>query len=351
MLRVVVICLLCSATLLGQAARADDDEAAPAASDGINQLVDAVQGGGSFKIRATAAVALGRLGDPRVVPVLAEVVRSDDSYAVRAAAAAALGRLNNASGIPALFEALHDNDEYVRNEVNDALDRFHTAAHLFAFREALHSDDALIRLAAVRAYGDVMRDPGASPGIAGFVIDALGDDDEAVVAAAETAVSAVAHERAVPLLVGGLTNPAAGVRSACARLIEKRADASAVDPLIALIVDTDQPLDVRRPARAALKRHSEYIKPGRYSPDVAGDPANPERVKALRVIAALGDPRALPLVERFLKDSDPALRIAGAQAAADLGGPKVRAYVEQASAKETDPRHKRNLEIILRSMR
>ena len=348
---VVIICslVLSSSALHAPAARADDEEA-PASSDGINRLVEAVQGGSSFKVRATAAVALGRLGDPRVVPVLAEVVRADDSYAVRAAAAAALGRLNNVSGIAPLLEALHDEDEYVRNEVNDALDRFHSAPHLFAFREALRSDDAVIRLAAVRAYGDVMRDPDASAGIAAFVIDALGDDDEAVAGAAETAISAVAHERAIPLLVGGLSNPAAGVRGACARLIEKRADPRAVPALIAIIVNTDEPEDVRRPARAALKRHLEYVDVGRFSADAA-NPAHPERLTSLRVIAAVGDQRAVPLVESFLKDADPTVRIAGARAAVDFGGPKVRGYVEQASARETDPRQKRNLDNLLRWMR
>ncbi len=340
MLRVVVVASL----LVSLAARADEQD------DALARLVEAVQDASSFKIRATAAVALGRLGNPRVVPILAEVARSDDSYAVRAAAAAALGRMNDVSAVGPLFEALHDSDEYVRHEANDALDRFHTPTHLLAFREALSSDDAVVRLAAVRAYGDVVRDPLASAGVASFVITALGDDDETVAAAAETAISAVAHERAVPLLIGGLGDGAAGVRSACARLLEKRADPRAVNPLIALIVSTDEPEDVRRPARSALKRHLEYVDVGRYSADAA-DPSKPERVTALRVIAALGDQRTLGLVESFLKDSDPTVRVAGARAAVDFGGPKARGFVEQASAKETEPRQKRNLENLLRSMR
>ena len=345
MVRVVVTCVF----LVSVAAWADDDSP-PAASDGLDRLVAVVKSGSSFKVRATAAVALGRMGDPRVVPVLAEVMHSDDSYAVRAAAAAALGRVNDISGIAPLLEALHDNDEYVRNEVSDALDRFHGAAHLFAFRDYLQSDDPLLRLAAVRAYGDFMRDPQSSVGVAAFVVNALGDDDETVAAAAETALSSISHERAVPLLVSGLGHSAAGVRASCARLVEKRRDPRAVAPLSAIVLSTDETEDVRRPARAALKAHIEFVDVSRYALDAA-DPQKVERTHALRLIAAVSDPRALPLVELFLRDTDPTLRMAGARAAVDFGGPKARSFVEQASAKEPDPRQKRNLENLLRWMR
>lgn len=354
MRRVVVITCLFAAVFSAVAsneARADDDEAAaPASSEGINRLTDALQGGSSFKVRATAAVALGRMGDPRAIPVLATAIKEDDSYAVRAAAAGALGRLSDPGAVAPLIDALHDTDEYVRNEADDALDRFHNAAQLYSFRDALRSDDPVARAAAVRAYGDVMREPGASAGIAAFVINALGDDDEAVATAAETAVSAIAHERAVPLLVDGLVNGASSIRGACARLIEKRADPRAVEPLIALVTDTDEPEDVRRPARAALKRHLEYLDVNRYAA-AATNVADPNRLTSLRVLAVLADSRASALIDAALKDADPTVRIAGARAAVDLGGPKTRQLLEAASSKETEPRQKKQLELILRSYR
>ncbi len=348
---VVVTALLLALTQLGAAsARADDDDAqAPASSEGFMRLVNAVQGGSSFKVRATAAVALGRMADTRAIPVLAQVIKDDDSYAVRAAAAAALGRLNDAAAVPPLLDALHDGDEYVRNEANDALDRFHTSAQLFAFRESLRSDDAVLRLAAVRAYGDVMREPAASAGISSFVINALGDDDDAVAGAAEIAISAVAHERAVPLLIDGIVNGGSAVRGACARLIEKRADPRAVEPLISVIVDTDEPEDVRRPARAALKRHVEYLDVSRYVADAASADVT-VRQRAVRVLAALGDAKAPGLIESFLRDADAATRIAGARAAVDFGGPKAKQALETATLKETEPRQKRQLELLLKSM-
>ena len=86
------------------------EPSAPAASEGLDRLVGALQSGASFKVRATAAVALGRMGDARALPPLSEAVRGDDSFAVRAAAAAALGRLGDPAGLPTLFVALHDRE-------------------------------------------------------------------------------------------------------------------------------------------------------------------------------------------------------------------------------------------------
>src|SRR5688500_2123586 len=156
--RFLLVAAALSLAVHGAAARADDDElSTPTGGDRVPKLVEALRGAASFKVRATAAVALGRLADPRAAPALAETLRTDGHYAVRVAAASALGRLPTPAGIPSPLEALHDTDPFVREEARGALEPFHTAESVFAFREALQSDDALARLAAVQAYGDVLR--------------------------------------------------------------------------------------------------------------------------------------------------------------------------------------------------
>lgn len=328
----------------------DVDQAGPASSEGLNRLVDALQSGSSFKVRATAAVALGRMQTVDAVSPLSAALRRDDSYAVRAAAAAALGRLGEMSALPGLFDALHDREPLVRTEAREALVRFHKPEYLLAFRDALRADDALVRLAAVRAYGDTLRAPEASVGIASQVVNALGDVDEDVVAAAELAISSLPHDRAVPMLVDGLEHGGSSVRAGCARLLTKRSDPRAVAPLEALIVDTDQPESVRAPARAALRTAAEYV-------DVttrlaaAGDATSPERKNALRILAVLGDGRAMGLIEKALKDSDPAIRTAAARAAVDMGDDRAKKALNDAVSRETDPRQKRQLELLLKSLR
>jgi HEAT repeat protein len=91
----------------------------------------------------------------------------------------------------------------VRESASTALQQFHTPDRVYAFRDALADEDAVIRLAAVRAYGEVLR---TSPSVAPLVITALGDDSDAVRAAAETSIASVPHERAVPYLVQALAS-------------------------------------------------------------------------------------------------------------------------------------------------
>ncbi len=322
----------------------------PTASLDMSRLADALRSSESFKVRATAAVQLARLGDPRAATPLADALRTDEHYAVRAAAAGGLGRLAQLESIPALLTALHDADDFVREQANGALDRFHTPAAVLAFRDALSSEDPVWRLAAVRAYGDVLRENGS---VAPFVIGALGDDDPAVARAAETAVSDVAHERAVPMLVGALQASSSPVRAAAARLLQKRADRSAVEPLVALVASSEEGEEVRSEARAALKAHVAYLDVAASLKTAAnselGD--DPTRLTALRVVAALGDPAAWTAVKVALNDPEATVRIAGARAAADLGGEGARQAVEAARARETEPRVQRQLELIGKSIR
>lgn len=365
-----VACVACGAALAlcvaaPTTARAqtpeDELQTGDAAQDRLPRLVDALNGSSSFKIRATAAVALGRMGDARAVTPLADALRSDSHYAVRVAAASALGRIASAPGagapggaiadaIPALLAALHDQDQLVRDEAQTALDRFHTPTSVFAFREALQSEDPVVRLAAVRAYGNVLRE---NAGVAGIVVNALGDDADEVARAAETALAGIPHERAVPVLVAALSTGGSQVRSACARLLAKRADKTAVEPLIALMTAADEGEDVRRAARDALRAHKEYLDmPARIAAAKDTTPAAKDaRVAALRVVAAMNEPGAAEIVERALADADASVRVGAARAAVDLGGDKAKKMLEQARARETDTRTQRQLDLLLKSVR
>lgn len=349
--RALLAALCCVTVSLGGAAPASAQGSdGPAASEGLTRLAEALHGNESFKVRAMAAVQLARLGDARAAVPLADALRNDEHYAVRAAAAGGLGRLAQLESIPALLTALHDNEEFVREQANGALDRFHTQAAVLAFRDALASEDPVWRLAAVRAYGDVLRE---NTSVAPFVIGALGDDDGAVARAAESGLAGVPHERAVPLLVGALQATSSPVRAAAARMLQKRTDKSAVDGLIALVASSEEGDDVRTAARDALKAHAAYVDvPAALK--VAGNAelgADPARLTALRAVAAIGDSSAWTAVKMALHDTDSSVRIAGARAAADLGGEGAKQAIEAARARETEPRVQRQLELIGKSIR
>jgi HEAT repeat protein len=345
---VVVLAVLATAP----AVRAADDELEVAAEgDRVPRLIEALlDSGRSFKVRATAAVALGRFKDARAAAALAKALQQDGHYAVRVAAASALGRLPSPEGVEALLEALHDDDAFVRESASTALQQFHTPDRVYAFRDALADEDAVIRLAAVRAYGEVLR---TSPSVAPLVITALGDDSDAVRAAAETSIASVPHERAVPYLVQALASSSSSVRGAAARLLAKRADATAVEPLILLATSAEESEEVRQGARAALKSHKEYIDVAaqRQAAQDANKAALPARVSALRVLATIDDDKAVDLILGAIAEPDPSVRIGAARAASDLADARGKRMIEAARAKETDARTQKQLDLILKSMR
>jgi HEAT repeat protein len=329
------------------------DETLPEAADGdrVPRLVDLLQGSDSFKIRATAAVALGRIGDKRAAAALAAALQEDRHYAVRAAAASALGRLAAADGVPALLAALDDEDQFVRDEALAALDRYHAPEHLYAFQDALGSDDAEKRLAAVRAFGDVLRS--GKEAAAPSVVKALGDADPQVVAVAERALAEVPHDRAVPLLIDGLVNGAPGVREETARMLGKRMDERAVEPLLAVITAASDGESVHAAAREALRKHREYVDVA-GALKAAGDPAPDKRdarIRALRLLGALGEPSVFDSLAVALADRDPQVRMAAARAAADLGGSRGRALLDSARRSEQDERVQRQLDLLLKLLK
>lgn len=84
-------------------------------------LVRLLQSSSQFRVRAQAAISLGRVaGDPAVVSSLAAAL-NDEHPAVRAAAASSLERLGNPDALGALRKRANDSHEEVRAAVASAL--------------------------------------------------------------------------------------------------------------------------------------------------------------------------------------------------------------------------------------
>ena len=103
-------------------------------------------------VRGNAALALGRLGEPRAVPYLVELVRDDPEPKVRFCAVYALAQLR-AEGVEGLFiDALKDPAPIVRMGAAEALGSMRVRGAIPDLREALESDrDKYVRLSAVES--------------------------------------------------------------------------------------------------------------------------------------------------------------------------------------------------------
>jgi HEAT repeat protein len=65
-------------------------------------------------VRNTAAVWLGKMGNPEAIPGLAQAVLTAGDFVLRAHAAEALGHIRHSDAIPILIEASYDTDLNVR---------------------------------------------------------------------------------------------------------------------------------------------------------------------------------------------------------------------------------------------
>jgi HEAT repeat protein len=183
------------------------------------------------------------------------------------------------------------------------------------------------------------------------LLTALGDTDENVRLSAQGALDRIPHERAVPLLIAGLSHDDADSRARCADMLGRRADERAIAPLLGAMSTLGEREEVRLAVRGALKNHRAYISVERTREDARQAAVVDDRASALRLLAALEDPEAAPLLERAIADPSPVIRVAAARALVDLGGPKAKALLVRAAQAETDVRVKRQLELGLKLMR
>ncbi len=320
-----------------------------AANEKVEKLGGMLATHDSFKVRATAAVALGRLCDAEALDHLSLALGRDNHFAVRAAAASALGRLQTPGGVAPLLTALvEDDDPFVHKEVLKALDKHHEPKHLEGFEEALDSDSAEVRRVVVNAFGEALI--GGHADAVFPVLAALADEDDAVRASASRAIDGVSHDRAVPLLHRGLAEGTPDERQSAAVQLAKRTDASNLVPLLDALGVLGQPQAVREAIRAALKTHASLVDRDAARVDAASDDVN-KRVTALRLLASVQDPQAARLLQDALKSPDREVRAAAARGAADLATPQARGLLQTALKNEGDARVKRQIELVLRTMR
>jgi HEAT repeat protein len=138
----------------------------------IRELSNPVQGRTSYGIpRANAANALGNLGDHRAIPHLIGM-RDDPEWGVRTDVFHALGLLKAKEAVGVLVEGLNDTHSYPRQRAAEALGRIGDPAVIPRLREVADSDaDGKVRLHAVESLlllGDrdsLTRIPGALRGV------------------------------------------------------------------------------------------------------------------------------------------------------------------------------------------
>jgi HEAT repeat protein len=106
------------------------------------------------RIRARAAEALGQIGDPSAVPLLADALCSDHSEQVQVAAAKALGDLKDPSALPALQRGLDETD-HVRCRAVIAIGEIADPTVVPTIAKMLHDTSPQVRYHAASVLGKI----------------------------------------------------------------------------------------------------------------------------------------------------------------------------------------------------
>ncbi|MGZ5441354.1 MAG: HEAT repeat domain-containing protein [Thermoanaerobaculia bacterium] len=174
------------------------------------------------EIAASAAAALGAIGDDRAIEPLFAALRAKgkDSDALQPAAGRALGAFG-APVVPRLLESLEDGDEFVRAAAASGLGKTGDARVVPALIRHL-GDDGGENTSYHSTLGAALADAG--PAAVGPVLEAAKNPKEKIRSGALMALNASKDERATPAILAMLRDPSADIRHTAGWMVWFRKD-------------------------------------------------------------------------------------------------------------------------------
>ncbi|MDM8000670.1 MAG: HEAT repeat domain-containing protein [Dehalococcoidia bacterium] len=311
----------------------------------VAPLVQALKHEKDGLVKYNAALALSKIGQPAVDPLL-ESVDYDDAD-VRLEAVWALGQIGDDRAVEPLVEALKDEDWYVRKQAAVSLCTLKKPESVGLLVEALGDEDWHVRKQAARILGTVGDARAAKP-----LARTLRDEDPVVQQEAAAALGKIGDPGAVAdAILASLKHEDPFVRNEAVATLQDRGEEAVPALIHCLIHRRDE--NVKREAADALV--------------IVGSPAvealchvltiNHKKSHILaRQIAAwtlgtIGDERAVePLGRTLANDPNPAVRHEAARALARLDGERAVELLIDAT-KDRDEDVRREAKRALRTMR
>jgi HEAT repeat protein len=303
----------------------------------LTQLGDKDEG-----VRAGAADALGKIGDPRAVAALQQLV-AKDTATVRRVAIGAIALIADPAGEDTLIQAIKDPtaDNEARAQAAGGLGRIANPTAIKTLVDGLNDDDLNLRAASVSALAVAARpapEKPVNPAVLGDLIMALRDPRPNAVLGAAQALRSLGATEVDPALVGLLNPPAAGadsdvagrIRVAAALALGFHGNSAAVQPLLRALADPDG--RVGEAASGALADIGSDATESLIA-ELRGGGAN--ALYAARALANQGKD-ALPALERAAQSPNPVSERWAAVALGDLGLAEARPALQQLAASK-DP--------------
>ena len=258
------------------------------------------------RLRSAIPQALARIGDASVVPTLEGLMRDGNQH-VRRNAAQALGTFRAPSSIVVLLKAMVDENPAVREAAENALVKVdedllpqHASSALPLTLEALQSEDWMIRASACRALRMARAAEALDP-----LLDLLSRESACgVLTEAEAALGVLGDARAVPALLGLLSDRGWDIRCEAIVALGRIGDARGHRPVTRALKDREA--GVRRAAAASAARLN--LRDGRTLRGLRkllDDRVSAVRKEACHTLGTLRDAGARGLLEQCLRDVDP----------------------------------------------
>ena len=310
-------------------------------------LSEALRNSNSFKVRCTAAVALGRLGTAGAVEALIYSMQVDQHYAVRGASAKSLGRVQHKNAVGPLLGQLNDEETLVRNAAEASLRQFHSAEYLSEFEAGLEYPNPVIRRAAVEAFSSILSSGDIRAGR--VVLQASSDSDTIIASQSKATLSELSDDILHPILINGLSDDSSDVRRAAALLLAQQSTPLAVKPLTQALLRTGEQEHVYSAVKKGLLQHKEFMDLTALREQSSSTDDQEERIQSIRLLGVLKDTQALRLVRAALKDQSTEVRVAAARAAIDSQNSNLVDSLRAAIETEQDPRVRRHMTLMLKT--
>jgi HEAT repeat protein len=280
--------------------------------------------------RATAACALGTLGDPRAVDALVQALE-DDYLDVAESAAEALGKIRDPRAVDALVQALEDNDPGVRESAAKALGEIRDPRAVDALVQALEDNDPGVRESAAKALGEI-RDPRAGQPL----LEALHDEVAYVVVEAAIALQQIGYPEGIEVLIGVLAAPfvyyGARLRKKVIDALTKVLKPDVIDSLIRDLADGNRLVRTRAALALGALGDARAVD---ALVEVLDDDDPEVRTSAALTLGEFRDPRAVDGLIEAMDHTDPKVRFEAAEQLGNIGDPRaIRALA--VAAHDTD---------------
>lgn len=290
---------------------------------------------------------LGMFGAPDVerlraeadVPGLVKALRHRVPR-VRASAASALGEVGDARALEPLLSALADRDASVWTAAHSALGNLSErpgTLQVDTLARALQDEHSRVWIDAVHLLGKIPEAPGAVEALTG----ALSAPPALLRQIAAQELAPIRDPRAVEQLLALLSDENMDVRVAALEALGRTGDTRAVEPLLESLGQAES----REEVRGGIRKLGHYVMGalGRIGDPRAVDPllialgdADPDwRYHAVKALGEIGDPRATDGLAEVLASED-RTRWAAAEALGRIGGPRAVELLVKALGDELD---------------